>query len=94
MANFPLLASPAPSANGLQSHLYLAFLQGRTADVALRIRGSWHAVYNLHRVVLIQSVSAVFSHRIRLGLHGSGVLPLFVHGRLLRVVSQLPPFCA
>ena len=62
----PLLAPPGPSAHDLQSHLYLAFLQGRTADVALRIRGSWNAVYSLHRVVLIQSVSAM-NFRVPLG---------------------------
>ncbi|KAK2461731.1 hypothetical protein APHAL10511_006194 [Amanita phalloides] len=39
----------------LQNHLYQAFLQGRTADVALHIRGSWEALYRLHRVVLIQA---------------------------------------
>ncbi|KAG7450725.1 uncharacterized protein BT62DRAFT_1001516 [Guyanagaster necrorhizus] len=47
--------SPLPSPQDLQSHLYHAFLDGKTADVALRISGSWHAVYHLHRVVLIQS---------------------------------------
>ncbi|KAM6498325.1 hypothetical protein JOM56_006273 [Amanita muscaria] len=50
----PLLLSTT-SANELQTHLYTAFLGRRTADVALRIRGAWCAVYNLHRVVLIQS---------------------------------------
>ncbi|KAH9945582.1 hypothetical protein B0H21DRAFT_744355 [Amylocystis lapponica] len=39
----------------LQSHLYTSFLQRKTADVALRIRGSWNAVYKLHRVILIQA---------------------------------------
>ncbi len=47
---------PPPSPQDLQSHLYHAFLDGKTADVALRISGSWRAVYHLHRVVLIQSV--------------------------------------
>ncbi|KAK0245397.1 hypothetical protein EDD85DRAFT_964383 [Armillaria nabsnona] len=46
---------PPPSPQDLQSHLYHAFLDGKTADVALRISGSWRAVYHLHRVVLIQS---------------------------------------
>jgi hypothetical protein len=40
----------------IQSHLYMSFLDASTVDVALRVRGSWHAIYNLHRVVLIQSV--------------------------------------
>lgn len=51
-------ASPTrPSPNDLQSHLYTSFLQRKTADVALRISGSWNAVYRLHRVILIQAVS-------------------------------------
>jgi len=33
-------------------------LKGYTADVSLHARGAdWEAVYNLHRVVLIQAVS-------------------------------------
>ncbi|OCH92670.1 hypothetical protein OBBRIDRAFT_790967 [Obba rivulosa] len=44
-----------PSPADLQSHLYTSFLNRKTADVALRVQGSWHAVYNLHRVVLIQA---------------------------------------
>lgn len=44
------------SAVDIQSHLYTSFLEGSTSDLALRVRGSWHAIYNLHRVVLIQSV--------------------------------------
>lgn len=52
-ASFPM---NSPSALDIQHHLYLSFLESRTCDVALRIRGSWHAVYRLHRVVLIQSV--------------------------------------
>ena len=46
-----------PSAADIQGHLYTSFLQGSTADVAIRVQGSWDAIYNLHRVVLIQSVS-------------------------------------
>ena len=50
-------ASPTrPSPNDLQTHLYASFLQRKTADVALRVRGSWTAVYRLHRVILIQAV--------------------------------------
>ncbi|KAL0950479.1 hypothetical protein HGRIS_007291 [Hohenbuehelia grisea] len=45
------MLSPA----AIQHHLYLSFLDGSTADVALHVRGSWNAVYRLHRVVLIQS---------------------------------------
>jgi hypothetical protein len=48
------------SALDIQNHLYISFLEGSTADVALRVRGSWHAIYNLHRVVLIQSVCHVY----------------------------------
>ncbi len=46
------------SPDALQAHLYTAFLERKTADVALHVRGTWHAVYRLHRVVLIQAVSA------------------------------------
>ncbi|KZS90303.1 hypothetical protein SISNIDRAFT_457831 [Sistotremastrum niveocremeum HHB9708] len=46
--------SPA-SLGSLQSHLYLSFLNGSTADVALHVSGTWDAVYYLHRVVLIQA---------------------------------------
>jgi hypothetical protein len=48
--------SPGPSASGLQAHLFASLLQGHTADVSLVVRGSWEAVYRLHRVVLIQAV--------------------------------------
>ncbi|RDB29400.1 hypothetical protein Hypma_015082 [Hypsizygus marmoreus] len=44
-----------PSAVDIQHHLYNSFLEGSTADVALRVHGSWSAIYKLHRVVLIQS---------------------------------------
>jgi hypothetical protein len=40
----------------LQLHIYNSLLESRTADVALHVRGTWEAVYKLHRVVLIQSV--------------------------------------
>lgn len=52
----PLAALPT-SASDLQRHLYASFLEGKTADVSLRINGSWRATYRLHRVVLIQAVS-------------------------------------
>ncbi|KAJ3576287.1 hypothetical protein NP233_g527 [Leucocoprinus birnbaumii] len=44
-----------PSPVDIQSHIYTAFLQGDTPDVALRVRGTWSAVYKLHRIILIQS---------------------------------------
>ena len=47
------------SPRNLQDHLYVSFLEGSTADVALHISGSWQAVYKLHRVVLIQAVSVL-----------------------------------
>ena len=43
----------------LQSHLYASLLEARTADVVLRVSGTWKAVYRLHRVVLIQAVSPI-----------------------------------
>ncbi|KAI9512284.1 hypothetical protein F5148DRAFT_1163765 [Russula earlei] len=48
-------SSPAPRPAEFQAHIYNAFLQGRTSDVALRIRASWDAIYKCHRVVLIQA---------------------------------------
>lgn len=53
------LLRPSSSALDIQNHLYTSFLEGSTADVALRVHGSWHVIYNLHRVVLIQSVCVV-----------------------------------
>ncbi|KAF8665100.1 hypothetical protein AX16_000568 [Volvariella volvacea WC 439] len=47
--------APGFSARDIQNHLYMAFLESKTADVALRVKGSWSAIYKLHRVVLIQS---------------------------------------
>ncbi|KAF9569807.1 hypothetical protein CPC08DRAFT_756787 [Agrocybe pediades] len=46
---------PGPTPSDIQSHLYSSFLQASTYDVALRVNGTWNAVYKLHRVVLIQS---------------------------------------
>ena len=49
--------SPATlSSVDLQLHIYNSLLESRTADVALHVRGTWEAIYKLHRVVLIQSV--------------------------------------
>ncbi|KAI6010186.1 hypothetical protein EDC04DRAFT_2770258 [Pisolithus marmoratus] len=45
----------SPSTVDLQHHIYNSLLESRTADVALHVRGTWQAVYKLHRVVLIQS---------------------------------------
>ncbi|KAF5355667.1 hypothetical protein D9756_003978 [Leucocoprinus leucothites] len=44
-----------PSPADIQSHIYTSLLQGNTPDVALRVRGTWSAVYKLHRIILIQS---------------------------------------
>ncbi|TCD66782.1 hypothetical protein EIP91_000973 [Steccherinum ochraceum] len=49
------LVPSAQSANDLQKHLYISFLERKTADVSLRVHGSWRATYKLHRVVLIQA---------------------------------------
>ncbi|KAF9264550.1 hypothetical protein L218DRAFT_900372 [Marasmius fiardii PR-910] len=43
------------SAMNLAGHLYHSFLHGYTADVVLRVAGTWCAIYHLHRVVLIQA---------------------------------------
>jgi hypothetical protein len=57
----PWLSSPnaMPSSLDVQSHLYTSFLHASTYDVALRVSGTWNAIYKLHRVVLIQSVRAL-----------------------------------
>ncbi|KAK7687994.1 hypothetical protein QCA50_008364 [Cerrena zonata] len=47
--------SNLPVSLDLQRHLYNSFLAQQTSDVTLRVRGSWSAVYRLHRVVLIQA---------------------------------------
>lgn len=46
------------SPSDIQTHLYTSFLRASTYDVALRVTGTWNAIYKLHRVVLIQSVSS------------------------------------
>jgi len=56
-----LVSSPVPRPSEFQAHIYNSLLQGRTSDVALRIRASWDAVYNFHRVVLIQAVRTLCS---------------------------------
>ncbi|QRV90917.1 hypothetical protein RhiJN_18935 [Ceratobasidium sp. AG-Ba] len=50
-----LVSSPPHSPRHIQNHLYQMFLEGQTADVSVVIRGSWQALYRLHRVILIQS---------------------------------------
>ncbi|EGN92679.1 hypothetical protein SERLA73DRAFT_127272 [Serpula lacrymans var. lacrymans S7.3] len=49
------LSSPGLSPVDLQHHIYNSLLESKTADIALHVRGTWEAVYRLHRVVLIQS---------------------------------------
>ena len=58
--NSPVV-SPRPRPAEFQAHVYNSFLQGTTSDVAIRIRGSWDAIYKFHRVVLIQAVHKMFS---------------------------------
>lgn len=51
------VSSPVPRPSEFQAHIYNSFLQGRTSDVAIRISGaSWDAIYNFHRIILIQAV--------------------------------------
>jgi len=52
----PPMNTATLSSVDLQQHIYNSLLESRTADVALHVRGTWEAVYRLHRVVLIQSV--------------------------------------
>ncbi|KIK99945.1 hypothetical protein PAXRUDRAFT_822217 [Paxillus rubicundulus Ve08.2h10] len=51
----PPMTPTGLSSVDLQQHIYNSLLESRTADVALHVRGTWEAVYKLHRVVLIQS---------------------------------------
>lgn len=60
-----------PTPTEIQSHLFDAFLSGRTADVSLRVRGSWEGLYRLHRVVLIQAVCPYNNLRARSGVADS-----------------------
>ena len=63
-------SSPVPRPSEFQAHIYNSFLQGRTTDVTLRIHASWDAIYNCHRVVLIQAVRTLFcSFQCSLYLH-------------------------
>lgn len=76
--------SPArPSPADLQTHLYASFLQRKTADVALRISGTWHAVYRLHRVILIQAVSKPYQASLYISPLNfcAGLLPVAIHVR-------------
>lgn len=83
------MVSTGPSAADIQTHLYASFLQASTYDVALRVSGSWSAIYKLHRVVLIQSagpLSASFdphTYSFR-----SGVFQVALHWRFLRIGRQ------
>ncbi|KAF8525194.1 hypothetical protein BU17DRAFT_84115 [Hysterangium stoloniferum] len=50
------MTSADDTSTNIQSHLYSSFLKGYIADVALHTKGpTWEAVYQLHRVVLIQA---------------------------------------
>ncbi|KAH9005925.1 hypothetical protein EDB86DRAFT_3061648 [Lactarius hatsudake] len=53
--NSPISSPVIPQPAEFQAHIYNSFLQGNTSDVSLRIRASWNAIYNFHRVVLIQA---------------------------------------
>lgn len=44
------------SAAHITDHLYNAFLEGRTPDVTVKVKGAaWAGLYRLHKVVVIQS---------------------------------------
>lgn len=84
------LRSPTNTPQLLQSHLYEAFLSGETADISLRVSGSWNAVYRLHRIVLTQAVRS--ARDLKYGLTNLspislGVLSfslyLRIHGRFI-----------
>jgi hypothetical protein len=83
----------ALSSVDLQQHIYNSLLESRTADVSLHIRGTWEAIYKLHRVVLIQSVRYKFFEPILASLNCSlnqslaGVLQLAIHSGFPRVLT-------
>jgi hypothetical protein len=79
-----------PSAFDIQNHLYSSFLEGSTADVALRVQGSWHAIYNLHRVVLIQSVCLLPNRELVMLIPMQGLLSLSLYCWIYRVVTKDP----
>lgn len=89
MAQPPPSASVPSSNDVLQTHLYSAFLTRSLPDIALNVQGrSWHAVYHLHKVVLIQAVclrptSIRISHLTRAGLF-SGIIHWRLRGELAR----------
>ena len=61
-------SSPVPRPS--EFHTYNAFLRGWTTDVTARICASWDAIYNCHRVVLVQAVCTPFrSFQCTLRLH-------------------------
>jgi hypothetical protein len=76
-----------PSPLNVQSHLYASFLHASTYDVALRVSGTWNAIYKLHRVVLIQSVRALWLSIIHCLFH-AGIFPFSLYQRLLRIRNQ------
>lgn len=81
------ISSPRPAE--FQAHIYNSFLQGNTSDVALRIRASWNAIYNFHRVVLIQAVRIPLPSSIFTPETSStpllGLLPLSIYRRVRRI---------
>jgi len=76
-----------PSPLDVQSHLYTSFLHASTYDVALRVSGTWKAIYKLHRVVLIQSVRALCLSIIHCLFH-PGIFSFSLYQRLLRIRNQ------
>ncbi len=77
-----------PSPSEIQTHLYNSFLHASTYDVAIRVSGSWNAVYKLHRVVLIQSVSIMLSVPPAPLIRITGILSIPLHCWLFRVRHQ------
>ncbi|ELU41491.1 hypothetical protein AG1IA_04478 [Rhizoctonia solani AG-1 IA] len=85
-----LVSSPPHSPRHIQNHLYQMFLEGQTADVAVVVRGSWQALYNLHRVILIQSVSIPVTRPATRSPPISGLLQNTLYHGIPRVSSQVP----
>ena len=88
----PMSLSPGHTPQDIQNHLYRAFLDRATTDVSVNVRAKgWNVAYDLHRVVLIQSVSscALNSQQSILKTAAiSGVFSIAVHARLQGAVKK------
>ena len=83
------MLSSVTSPADLQSHLYASFLEAKTPDVTLHVRGQWQAKYRLHRVVLIQAVSLSYLTNVAYThFHVLGIFSLVIYGWILRIIPE------